>query len=137
MTRRHHQGDQFRQPRELRQFPSTEYLTIDLTDFLCFNTYLHEESAFHRYVSRLHNLAADGLVCTENHGGENRLLQIRGNMRLSQLSASLPRHRSIVDRGSFAELMQQRDGFAELYDTQFLDSPKTSENRVATSSQPS
>ncbi len=47
-------------------FPSTEYLTIDFTDFLCFNVYLHEESAFRRYLSRLHNLAVDRpLVLTE------------------------------------------------------------------------
>ncbi len=47
-------------------FPSTEYLTVDFTDFLCFNVYLHQESAFRRYVSRLHNLAVDRpLVLTE------------------------------------------------------------------------
>jgi len=47
-------------------FPSTEYLTIDFTDFLCFNVYLHDETAFRRYLSRLHNLAIDRpLVLTE------------------------------------------------------------------------
>jgi O-antigen biosynthesis protein len=47
-------------------FPSTEYLTIDFTDFLCFNVYLHQQDAFRRYVSRLHNLAVDRpLVLTE------------------------------------------------------------------------
>jgi len=47
-------------------FPSTEYLTIDFTDFLCFNVYLHDESAFRRYIARLHNLAVDKpLVLTE------------------------------------------------------------------------
>ncbi|MBV8492225.1 MAG: glycosyltransferase [Alphaproteobacteria bacterium] len=47
-------------------FPSTEYLTIDFTDFLCFNIYLHEEAAFRRYIARLHNLAVDKpLVLTE------------------------------------------------------------------------
>jgi GT2 family glycosyltransferase len=47
-------------------FPSTEYLTIDFTDFLCFNIYLHEETAFRRYIARLHNLAVDKpLVLTE------------------------------------------------------------------------
>jgi len=46
--------------------PSTEYLAIDFTDFLCFNVYLHNEDAFRRYVSRLHNLAVDKpLVLTE------------------------------------------------------------------------
>ncbi len=47
-------------------FPSTEYLTIDFTDFLCFNVYLHDETAFRRYIGRLHNLAVDKpLVLTE------------------------------------------------------------------------
>jgi glycosyltransferase involved in cell wall biosynthesis len=47
-------------------FPSTEYLTIDFTDFVCFNVYLHDEPAFRRYIARLHNLAADRpLVLTE------------------------------------------------------------------------
>ena len=47
-------------------FPSTEYLTVDFTDFLCFNVYLHNEGAFRRYIARLHNLAVDRpLVLTE------------------------------------------------------------------------
>jgi O-antigen biosynthesis protein len=47
-------------------FPSTEYLSVDFTDFLCFNVYLHDEPAFRRYLSRLHNLAVDRpLVLTE------------------------------------------------------------------------
>ena len=47
-------------------FPSTEYLTVDFTDFVCFNVYLHDETAFRRYVARLHNLAVDRpLVLTE------------------------------------------------------------------------
>ena len=47
-------------------FPSTEYLTVDFTDFVCFNVYLHDEAAFRRYVARLHNLAVDRpLVLTE------------------------------------------------------------------------
>ena len=47
-------------------FPSTEYLTVDFTDFVCFNVYLHEEAAFRRYLARLHNLAVDRpLVLTE------------------------------------------------------------------------
>jgi GT2 family glycosyltransferase len=47
-------------------FPSTEYLTVDFTDFLCFNVYLHNEGAFRRYIARLHNLAIDRpLVLTE------------------------------------------------------------------------
>ena len=47
-------------------FPSTEYLTVDFTDFVCFNVYLHDEAAFRRYVSRLQNIAFDRpLVLTE------------------------------------------------------------------------
>jgi GT2 family glycosyltransferase len=47
-------------------FPSTEYLTVDFTDFVCFNVYLHDAGAFRRYVARLHNLATDRpLVLTE------------------------------------------------------------------------
>src|SRR5712671_2314229 len=47
-------------------FPSTEYLTIDCTDFVCFNVYLHDRAAFWRYTARLHNLAVDRpLVLTE------------------------------------------------------------------------
>src|SRR5215469_14874339 len=47
-------------------FPSTEYLTVDFTDFVCFNVYLHDEAAFRRYVARLQNVAVDRpLVLTE------------------------------------------------------------------------
>jgi GT2 family glycosyltransferase len=40
-------------------YPCTEYLNIDFTDFLSFNVYLHREKDFRSYVSRLHNLAED------------------------------------------------------------------------------
>jgi cellulose synthase/poly-beta-1,6-N-acetylglucosamine synthase-like glycosyltransferase len=47
-------------------FPSTEYLEIDFTDFSAFNVYLHRESDFRRYLLRLQNLAGDRpLVLTE------------------------------------------------------------------------
>lgn len=47
-------------------YPSTEYLTVDFTDFVCFNVYLHDQSVFTRYIARLHNLAHDQpLVLTE------------------------------------------------------------------------
>jgi len=49
-------------------FPSTEYLTIDFTDFLCFNVYLHDETAFRRYIARLHNLAVDKPVVMTEFG---------------------------------------------------------------------
>ena len=38
-------------------FPSTEYLETDFTDFLAFNVYLHREEDFRRYLYRLHSLA--------------------------------------------------------------------------------
>jgi len=47
-------------------FPSTEYLEIDFTDFLAFNVYLHREEDFRRYLAHLQNLAGDRpLVLTE------------------------------------------------------------------------
>ena len=47
-------------------YPSTEYLTVDFTDFVCFNVYLHDQLAFRRYIARLHNVALDQpLVLTE------------------------------------------------------------------------
>src|SRR5437899_1269451 len=47
-------------------YPSTEYLTVDFTDFVCFNVYLHDQPAFRRYIARLHNVALDQpLVLTE------------------------------------------------------------------------
>ena len=47
-------------------FPSTEYLETEFTDFLAFNVYLHREADFRRYLSRLHDLAGDRpLVLTE------------------------------------------------------------------------
>jgi len=47
-------------------FPSTEYLELDFTDFVAFNVYLHREHDFRRYLYRLHTLAADRpLVLTE------------------------------------------------------------------------
>src|SRR6266852_1655724 len=47
-------------------FPSTEYLETDFTDFLAFNGYLHREEDLRRYLYRLHTLAGDRpLVLTE------------------------------------------------------------------------
>ena len=47
-------------------FPSTEYLETDFTDFLAFNLYLHREADFRRYLYRLHSLAGERpLVLTE------------------------------------------------------------------------
>ena len=47
-------------------FPSTEYLETEFTDFLAFNVYLHREPDFRRYLYRLHSLAGNRpLVLTE------------------------------------------------------------------------
>src|SRR5215470_2550723 len=47
-------------------FPPTEYLDLDFLDFVAFNVYLHRETDFRRYLSRLQNLARDKpLVLTE------------------------------------------------------------------------
>jgi O-antigen biosynthesis protein len=48
-------------------FPSTEYLDVtEFCDFLCFNVYLHDETAFRRYIARLQNLTVTKpLVLTE------------------------------------------------------------------------
>jgi GT2 family glycosyltransferase len=63
-------------------FPTTEYLTIDFTDFVCFNVYLHEEAAFRSYLARLHNLAPDRPLVLSEFGidslreGEDRQSEI-------------------------------------------------------------
>ncbi|MGH7773465.1 MAG: glycosyltransferase [Candidatus Binatia bacterium] len=47
-------------------FPSTEYLDVNCTDFLAFNVYLHSEEDFRRYLAHLHILAEDRpLILTE------------------------------------------------------------------------
>ena len=40
-------------------FPSTEYLETEFTDFFAFNVYLHREPDFRRYLYRLHALAGN------------------------------------------------------------------------------
>jgi glycosyltransferase involved in cell wall biosynthesis len=52
-------------------FPSSEYLAIDFTDFLCFNVYLHDETAFRRYIARLHNFAVDKPLVLTEFGGDS------------------------------------------------------------------
>jgi endo-1,4-beta-mannosidase len=38
-------------------YPSTEYLDLSFTDFVCFNVYLHREPDLRRYLARLQNLS--------------------------------------------------------------------------------
>ncbi|HEX3881752.1 MAG TPA: glycosyltransferase [Stellaceae bacterium] len=52
-------------------FPSTEYLSVDFADFLCFNVYLHDEHAFRRYLARLHNIAFDKPLVLTEFGGDS------------------------------------------------------------------
>ena len=40
-------------------YPSTEYLSLNFLDFLCFNVYLHHEEAFRPYLKRLQNVAEE------------------------------------------------------------------------------
>lgn len=40
-------------------YPPTEYLIPENVDFLTFNVYLHDRSAFRTYLRRLHNLAGE------------------------------------------------------------------------------
>src|SRR5262245_50582318 len=59
-----------RRPRTLvsyANFPSTEYLDLtEVLDFVSFNVYLHRETDFRHYLSRLQNIAEDKpLVMTE------------------------------------------------------------------------
>ncbi|MBW3665217.1 MAG: glycosyltransferase [Actinobacteria bacterium] len=40
-------------------YPTTEYLSLDFLDFMMFNVFLEDRSAFRRYLSRLQHLAGD------------------------------------------------------------------------------
>ncbi len=40
-------------------YPSTEYLATDFVDVYACNVYLHDETAYRRYVARLHNVAGE------------------------------------------------------------------------------
>jgi glycosyltransferase involved in cell wall biosynthesis len=47
-------------------FPPTDYLDLSFLDFVCFNVFLHEESSFKAYLSKLQNVAGNRpLVLTE------------------------------------------------------------------------
>lgn len=47
-------------------FPPTDYLNLEFLDFVCFNVFLHEPSAFKAYLAKLQNLAGNRpLVLTE------------------------------------------------------------------------
>ncbi len=49
-------------------FPSTEYLETEFTDFFAFNVYLHREPDFRRYLYRLHSLAGNRPVVLTEFG---------------------------------------------------------------------
>src|SRR5437868_13931394 len=52
-------------------YPSTEYLTVDFTDFVCFNVYLHNQPAFRRYIARLNNDALDQPLSLTEFGADS------------------------------------------------------------------
>ncbi|MBD2531094.1 glycosyltransferase [Nostoc flagelliforme FACHB-838] len=71
-------------------YPCTEYLNIDFTDFSCFNVYLHREQDFRRYLSRLHNLTEDKPLVLSEFGvdsmGEGT--QVQAEILSQKLSSS-------------------------------------------------
>ncbi|MBO0858427.1 MAG: glycosyltransferase [Chloracidobacterium sp.] len=47
-------------------FPPTDYLDLSFLDFVCFNVFLHKETSFKAYISKLQNIAGNRpLVLTE------------------------------------------------------------------------
>jgi hypothetical protein len=71
-------------------YPSTEYLNINFTDFVCFNVYLHQEKDFRRYLSRLHNLAEDKPLVLSEFGVDSirEGTQAQAEILNSKLSSS-------------------------------------------------
>ena len=49
-------------------FPTTEYLQPRKTDFVCFNVYLHDETVFRNYLSRLQNIAGEKPLMLGEYG---------------------------------------------------------------------
>lgn len=53
-------------------YPSTEYLEPENADFTAFNVYLEDESAFRRYLRRLHHIAGDRPLVISEFGLDSR-----------------------------------------------------------------
>jgi GT2 family glycosyltransferase len=53
-------------------YPSTEYLEPENADFTAFNVYLEDETAFRRYLRRLHHIAGDRPVMISEFGLDSR-----------------------------------------------------------------
>ncbi len=49
-------------------FPTTEFLDPTLTDFSCFNVYLHDADRLGRYLDRLHHIAGDQPLLLGEYG---------------------------------------------------------------------
>jgi glycosyltransferase involved in cell wall biosynthesis len=49
-------------------YPTTEYVQPRSVDFLCFNVYLHEETAFRNYLARLQNIAGEKPLLLGEYG---------------------------------------------------------------------
>lgn len=53
-------------------YPSTEYLEPENADFTAFNVYLESETAFRRYLRRLHHIAGDRPLMISEFGLDSR-----------------------------------------------------------------
>lgn len=53
-------------------YPSTEYLEPENADFTAFNVYLEDETAFRKYLRRLHHIAGDRPVMISEFGLDSR-----------------------------------------------------------------
>lgn len=53
-------------------YPSTEYLEPENADFTAFNVYLEDETAFRKYLRRLHHIAGDRPVVISEFGLDSR-----------------------------------------------------------------
>ncbi|MEH2414931.1 glycosyltransferase [Nostoc sp.] len=71
-------------------YPCTEYLNINFTDFSCFNVYLHREQDFRHYLSRLHNLAEDKPLVLSEFGVDSMRegTQAQADILCQKLSSS-------------------------------------------------
>ncbi|CAN5518992.1 hypothetical protein BH10PLA1_BH10PLA1_18830 [soil metagenome] len=49
-------------------FPTTEYLQPRMTDFTCFNVYLHDTGVFRNYMARLQNIAGEKPLMLGEYG---------------------------------------------------------------------
>lgn len=53
-------------------YPTTEYLNLDFTDFDCFNVYLESKEKLESYLARLHNISGDRPLVMAEIGLDSR-----------------------------------------------------------------